>query len=372
MQLSQTAAVNVYSVICLSSQTSFLTVREYKMVMKYEAIAEHEISTDQVTEIEERSFYLQTIVISEEGNHHYMTLIERQKNMLLQFNSDESLKINFDSDVNDWADNWVRVIVQQLSFAQTEDTTIIVFRFWDKKTNTHKDKLLLRMLHTVKTVKKFNNQHKLCSKIKIVIWVIIQDKTMKCQINAISKLDKMQSDMYNIIHSSKYSTAKFRDIFASISEKTFISCLDACRFVSASHKKAITYCHTLLYEIEIVQGSSETDKSIWISKMIQSFLYSDSNHDHSTLHQILVITLINDTADELVFKIINMTQANSAIKDKIIIHLHSLFSEQDIIYKTVKASHKSSSSDDFNKEKLEVLAQFNIFRSIYKIYKNVK
>ena len=71
------------------------------MIMKYEVIAEHEISTDQVTEIEERSFYLQTIVILREGNHHYMTLIERQKNMLLQFNSDKSLKINFNSDVND-------------------------------------------------------------------------------------------------------------------------------------------------------------------------------------------------------------------------------------------------------------------------------
>ena len=230
--------------------------------MKYEVIAEHEISTDQVMKIEEKRFYLQAIVISEEDNHHYITLIERQKNMLLQFNSDESLKINFNSDVNDWVDDWVRVIMQQLSFVQTEDTTIVVFRLWDKKTNTHKDELLLSILHTVKTVKKFDDQHKLCSKIKIIIWVIIQDKTMKCQINAISKLDKMQSDMYDIIHSSKYSTAKFRDIFIFISEEILISYLDICRFVFTSHKKAITYCHILLYEIEIVQDSSETDKSI--------------------------------------------------------------------------------------------------------------
>ena len=69
--------------------------------MKYEAIAEHKILTDQVIEIEERSFYLQAIVILKEDNYHYITLIEKQKNMLLQFNSDESLKINFNSDVND-------------------------------------------------------------------------------------------------------------------------------------------------------------------------------------------------------------------------------------------------------------------------------
>ena len=157
MQLSQTAAVNIYSIIYLSFQTLFLTVREYKMIIRYKVIAEHEISTDQVIEIEERSFYLQTIIIFREDNYHYMTLIERQKNMLLQFNSDKSLKINFNSDINDWADNWVRVIVQQLLFMQTEDTTIIVFKLWDKKINTHKDKLLLRMLYTVKTVKKFND-----------------------------------------------------------------------------------------------------------------------------------------------------------------------------------------------------------------------
>ena len=157
--------------------------------------------------------------------------------------------------------------------------------------------------------------------------MIIQDKIMKYQINAISKLDKMQSDMYNIICSSKYSTAKFRDIFIFISEKTLTDCLDVCRFISTLYKKTITYCHILLYEIEIVQDSSETDKSIWISKMIQSFLYSDSNYDYLTLYQILVITLINDTADELIFKITNITQVNLAIKDKIIIHLHSLFSE---------------------------------------------
>ena len=50
--------MNVHSAIYLSSQTSFLTVREYKTVMRYEVIAEHEISTNQVTEIEEKSFYL--------------------------------------------------------------------------------------------------------------------------------------------------------------------------------------------------------------------------------------------------------------------------------------------------------------------------
>ena len=72
----------------------------------------------------------------------------------------------------------------------------------------------------------------------------------------------MQSDIYNIICSSKYSTAKSRDIFIFISEEILISYLDACEFISALYKKTITYCHILLYKIEIIQDSSETDKSI--------------------------------------------------------------------------------------------------------------
>ena len=82
--------------------------------------------------------------------------------------------------------------------------------------------------------------------------MIIQDKTMKYQINAISKLDKMQSDIYNIIHSLKYSTAKSRDIFIFISEEILTDYLNIYRFVLASYKKTITYCHILLYRIEIV------------------------------------------------------------------------------------------------------------------------
>ena len=104
--------------------------------------------------------------------------------------------------------------------------------------------------------------------------------------------------------------------------------------------------------------------------MVQPFLYSD--HDHPTPHQVLVVTPTNDTADELVLKITTMAQANPATKDKIIIRLHSLSSEQGIIYNTAKAPHEPPPSDDINKEELEMLAQFDVSRTIYEVYKNAK
>jgi len=61
----------------------FLTVAEWVTVMKYEAITEQEVTADQVTSIKEFIFALQAIIISEEEECHYMTLIDGLQKMSL-------------------------------------------------------------------------------------------------------------------------------------------------------------------------------------------------------------------------------------------------------------------------------------------------
>jgi len=51
--------------------------------MKYEAIAEQEVTADQVTSIRGFIFALQAIIISEEEKHRYMALIDGLQKMLL-------------------------------------------------------------------------------------------------------------------------------------------------------------------------------------------------------------------------------------------------------------------------------------------------
>ncbi len=87
------------------------------------------------------------------------------------------------------------------------------------------------------------------------------------------------------------------------------------------------YCCELSYGIGIIQGPSETDKSRWCAEMIQSFLHSD-NDEH---HQVLAITSTNSITDELVVKIATLALKIPQTKDKIIIHLHVISSEHDII-----------------------------------------
>jgi len=101
-----------------------------------------------------------------------------------------------------------------------------------------------------------------------------------------------------VIHSLNYTQARSRDIFTTISLDAVKGQIDASKLTS-SQRKAMVYCCKLSYEIDIIQGPSETDKSHWCAKMIWPFLHSDNDE----LHQVLVIIFTNDIIDELVEKI---------------------------------------------------------------------
>ncbi len=99
--------------------------------------------------------------------------------------------------------------------------------------------------------------------------------------------------------------------------------------------------------------------------MIWPFLHSDNDE----LHQVLVVIFTNGTVDELVEKIETSTLKNSQTEDKIIIHLHVIFSEQNIIWNKVKGP-RNSLSPIINEDELDVLAEFDIVKTIYEVYKD--
>ena len=98
--------------------------------------------------------------------------------------------------------------------------------------------------------------------------------------------------------------------------------------------------------------------------MIQPFLHSDDDE----LHQVLVVIFINSIVDELVEKIETSALKNPQTEDKIIIHLHVIFSEQNIIWNKVKEPCNLLSLI-INEDELDVLAKFDIVRTIYEVYK---
>ncbi len=260
VQLNQTASAEERPAIKLSPQTSFLTVAEWVTVMRYKAIAEQEVTANQATSIKEFIFALQAIIISEEGKRHYMALIDSLQKMPLQFDLEKALRVNFNAEVDDCEKDWSEVVVQQLSFAQIGQTTIVLHRPWNKKKNIYKGESLKAISHNFKTDKKFKAQCQMSDKIIVKIWVILQEKALKHQINALSAFQWTQDDLHHVIHSSNYTQAQSRDIFITISLDAVKDWIDALKLTS-SQRKAMVYCCELSYEIDIIQEPSETDKS---------------------------------------------------------------------------------------------------------------
>ncbi len=292
-----------------------------------------------------------------------MTLIDGLQKMPLQFDSEEALRVNFNAEVDDCEKDWSEVVVQQLSFAQTGQTTIVLHKPWDKKKNIYKDESLKTISHNFKIDEKFKAQCQTSDKMIVKIWVILQEKTLKHQINALSAFQQTQDNLHHVICGLNYTQAQSRDIFTIISLDAVKGWIDALK-LTPSQRKAMVYCCKLPYEIDIIQESSETSKSHWCTEMIWSFLHSDDNE----LHQVLVIIFTNDTVNELVEKIETLTLKNPQTEDKIIIHLHVIFSEQNIIWNKVKGPCDPLSLI-INEDELDVLAEFDIVRTIYEVYK---
>jgi len=333
------------------------------MVMRYEAIAEQEVTANQATSIRGFIFALQAIIISREKKRHYMALIDSLQKMLLQFDSEKTLRVNFNAEVDDCEKDWSEVVVQQLSFAQTDQTTIVLHRLWDKKKNIYKDESLKTISHNFKTDKKFEAQCQTGDKMIVKIQVILQEKALKHQINALSAFQQTQDDLHHVIRGLNYTQTQSRDIFVTILLDAVKGQIDALKLTS-SQRKAMVYCCELSYEIDIIQGPSKTGKSHWCTEMIWSFLHSDDNE----LHQVLVITSTNGIVNELIEKIKTSALKNPQTEDKIIIHLHVIFSEQNIIWNKVKEPHNLLSLI-INEDELDVLAEFDIVRTIYEVYK---
>jgi hypothetical protein len=128
-----------------------------------------------------------------------MTLIDGLQKMSLQFDSEKALRVNFNAEVDDHEKDWSEVVVQQLSFAQISQTTIVLHKPWDKKKNIYKDESLKTISHNFKTDKKFKAQCQMSDKMIVKIWVILQEKALKHQINALSAFQQTQDNLHHVI-----------------------------------------------------------------------------------------------------------------------------------------------------------------------------
>ena len=196
----------------------------------------------------------------------------------------------------------------------------------------------------------------------VKIWVVLHQKMLKHQINALFIIQTDWINLHHIICDSNYTQVQSIDIFVSILSEVINDWIDVMH-LTTMQTDTLIYCWMLSYEIEIIQESLSTHKSYWCAEMIWSFL-----HKNNIFHSVLVVISMNITVDELILKIEKAVQKKTSTRNKIIVCLHIMSSKKDIIWSRVKEDCDSGSSV-INKDELDIFADFDVVKTIYEIYK---
>ena len=183
----------------------------------------------------------------------------------LRFDSDEQLKINFTSSVNDYVEDWSAVIVEQLSFTAQEQTSVVLYQFRNKKTEEYKDYVLNDVIDyqfvNIQTMKTHLHQMLM---IMVEIMTIVHNKALKHQINTLNIFQTNWLDQHAVILDADYTQALTQNIFHTVSVKD-ISGWTAELDLFNTQKHTLEHCHTIEFEISLLQESFDISKSYFIT-----------------------------------------------------------------------------------------------------------
>ena len=90
-----------------------------------------------------------------------------------------------------------------------------------------------------------------------------------------------------------------------------------------------------------------------------------------TAHSVLLTVSINLTVDSLVEMLYNAAQKKNSIKNAIIIYLHHISSEINIVWMKIKKNQNSSSQIIKENDLIRICAEFLVVQIIYDSYRKM-
>lgn len=370
VQLGEHAPVEERPVIEVKAQFASPSISDYATIMGYGAIGEHEVGEDRITAINDTTFHLTLINVPGAGLRRYIGLIDSDVEIPFRFHAGETLKVNFDPEANNRAEDWSAVVIEPLPFAGFQQTCIVVYRPRLKGSEEYDVRVLPDTIQsTFSDDKSIRAACERSKKMDVRLWIEAPKKALKRQLTALKEIQSVQTHLHTTILGAKYTRPQSVDILGSINTGN-IEELIARRVLSQTQKEALSYCRSLPFGIGLIQGPPGTGKSHWCSEIVHLFLLLQPRAKQP--HQVLVTAPTNSCVDELTEKIADVFGKDAATKDKIVIRLHTIDTEADIISMKAKGE-RDAPGPVISEDGLDaILAEFEIARTVLHAYRRTE
>lgn len=178
----------------LAATNTFSGFEEYLTILGYATIIESEQQQLLAETMSEVKLKCQLIDVPDAHKTRYFGLLQLPDEGMVRLEPGDSIKVNFNPELNLETEDWTALITTALPFAAFGDVSFVLFRPFDKETNKHVDLELSSLPYTFKTVNVVFQA--LQSHPITVVYMIISTsrKVLKLQLSSLRELqDKTRS-----------------------------------------------------------------------------------------------------------------------------------------------------------------------------------
>ena len=291
---------------------------------------------------------------------------------MVRLDESDKLKIRFNPAKNRDSDTWSAVVLKALSFAPVGYQSILLFRPFDKETQSHDARVLQVLEPTPDNIGKIEEMHPLLEALpsyEVGVKLEYSNKGYRNQIVALNKLMRNPKfeDTAQFILGLDTTSTKEIDIFEGCTD-IIHTYLDDAK-LDEDQRESIDKFRCVRNNHSLVTGPPGTGKTMVVSTTVICLLGGPKEgYDKK---RVLVVAPSNGPVDDAAQRIYDHTQSYKETKDKIIIRCHSLDTEKAYVLASTKNTDGCDSYvDPIDEEGLTTMDQLSVAYSFYKAYEH--
>ena len=352
----------------LSAATTFTSYDEYQTVLGFASIQEEEHTVRQIEELGECRTEIRLINVPASNNSRLFGVFKLPDHVQKRLGEDDSIKIHFNPEQELESDVWSATAIRPLAFAPVGYVSVVIYRPYDKKAKTYRQMDLHILQLTAKAWPELLQQLADHPTHVVGISMVHSGKVLKNQIISLDALTRNE----DCAHWRKFLVGmdtigtRIDDITQHWTQEAF----DFLKLqpLSETQLQTIYEFRNIRNGVAIVTGPPGTGKTHIIMHTVLPLLFPVVKG--AKQNRVLITSPNNGPVDEIAELLYGETQKYAGLKDKIVIRVHALSTETELIEETAKRTGTRAQYDANPIDMNEVAQwdQFTLTHQLWKVY----